>query len=127
MIFKPHQGHGGRRRHTHRHAGGVKKAAVATPDPTVPGPPQDPSAPALPVAAREVPTHGVGARRPLRTPSEILNDHTLDPDQRLREVLAAKRHSDAVARREAIQAARLRRKQIADLRAASAAHPVSAV
>ncbi len=63
----------------------------------------------------------------LPTPSEILDDHTLDSEQRFREMLAAKRHRDAVARRQAIQAARLRRKQIDDIRAAAAVHPVSAV
>lgn len=57
------------------------------------------------INARDLPVHGGSTRRVPRTPSEILNDRTLDPDQRRHEMLAAKRYREALAHREALQAA----------------------
>ena len=150
MPSQPHQ-HGGRRRHnsqnqprhgrqhhsqSHVNAGsGAKETAVSASDASA----LDLREQAPPVAAREAPryiearappAHQAGARRfsarhPPRTPAEIIFDKTLDGDQRREELLAAKRYRDAVARQEALQAARLKRKQAAELRAAAGAAPSS--
>ena len=136
-----HQIHRRRHRHSHNHVNagaGAKETAVSS-DASVPVSALDPSAPAPLVAAREAhgniearapPAHQAGARRfsarhPPRTPAEIIFDKTLDGDQRREELLAAKRYRDAVARQEALQAARLKRKQAAELRAAAGAAPSS--
>ena len=59
---------------------------------------------------RDLPAHGGSTRRAPRTPSEILDDHTIDPEQRRRELLAAKRYREALAHRQALQAAGQRRR-----------------